>query len=127
VDLPGVKIAIADTPQRSSSTITTVSGYVVVLATALPQLGVTLTSVYLGQIASDTGTMHLALAPARDPQLKQGMLPGSQPGQTHARACILDHAAELQQLLTDLTHDPVTIDIHPDALQRATGAWSARD
>lgn len=135
-ELPDLTITIAGAARRSSSTIDTVGGYVVVVATAVPRLAVTLTSVYLGQIDGDTGATHLRLAPERRAELSHRIVPaapvspaasttGRQPGTAHARSCVLDHAAELQQLLAELAGDVVTIDVGPVALERAAGAWRA--
>jgi hypothetical protein len=124
-ELPDLTIAIAGTPQRSSTTIATVGAYVVVVATALPGHAVTLTSCYLGQLDGDTAASHLLLTPRAAAQLQQRVLPTLQPGETHARACLLDHAAELQAELAELDDHPIQIDVGPVALQRATDAWSA--
>ncbi|MDQ3849582.1 MAG: hypothetical protein M3296_03070 [Actinomycetota bacterium] len=126
-ELPGLAITIAGEDQHSSSTITAVGGYVVVVATALPTAAVTLTSVYVGQIGGDTALTHLRLAPGRAAELHQRTLAGHQPGQTHTRTCLLDHTAELQQLLAELTDQRVSIAIAPAALQRAERAWASPD
>jgi hypothetical protein len=41
----------------------------------------------------------------------------------HARACLLDHAAELQHALADFTGADVRVDVSPRALERAAEAW----
>ena len=41
----------------------------------------------------------------------------------HARACLLDHAAEFQQALAELTGEQVLVDIPAGALERAARAW----
>lgn len=123
-ELPAITIAIAGQPQPSSSTITTVGAYVVVLATALPELAVTLTSVYVGEIGDDSAVTHLRLTPAHAAELEHRLLTGQQPGETHARSCLLDHTAELQQLLGELGDEPVSIDVAAAALKRAADAWA---
>lgn len=123
-ELPDVTIAIEGSAQRSSSTIATVGGYVVAVATALPDAGITLTSCYLGQFNGDTATSHLLLTPGARATLEQRVLPGPQPGETHARACLLDHAAQLQAALTS-DGEHVQIDVGPAALKLAADAWSA--
>ena len=52
------------------------------------------------------------------------MLPGDQPGLTHARTCLLDHAAELQTALAELTGEAVSVDVAPRALDQAATAWT---
>jgi len=121
--LPDVTITIAGDEQRSSSTIATVGGYVVVVATALPAAGTTLTSCYLGQISGDTAATHLLLTPRDGAEFEHRVVPG-QLGEDHARACLLDHAAELQVALTPAEDVQVQIDVGPVALTRAAAAWS---
>jgi hypothetical protein len=58
--------------------------------------------------------------PTRAPEQRQ---PGARAGLTHARACLLDHAAELQAALVDLTREPVSVDVGPRSLEQATRAW----
>jgi len=120
--LPDVTITIAGEKQRSSSTIATVGGYVVVVATALPAAGITLTSCYLGQIGGDTAATHLLLAPDDGAQFHHRIVSGEL-GEDHARACLLDHAAQLQAALTAEDLD-VRIDVGQLALARAEAAWS---
>jgi len=121
--LPDITITIAGDEQRSSSTIATVGGYVVVVATALPAAAITLTSCYLGQISGDTAATHLLLTPGGGAEFEHRILTG-QLGEEHARACLLDHAAELQAALTPAEGIQVEIDVGPIALTRAAAAWS---
>lgn len=60
----------------------------------------------------------------RPPHIQQRVLAGQQPGETHARACLLDHAAELQTMLAEITDGTITIDVAPVALHEATRAWA---
>jgi hypothetical protein len=117
-------VAIATTIERSSTTIATAGGYVVVIATTLPDRVYGLTSCYLGALDGDTAVSHLHLGPERQDRLAQRVLPGEQLGLTHARACLLDHAGELQAALSDLTQQPVSVDVRPRALEQAAGAWA---
>lgn len=133
-ELPGLTVTVAGESHESSSTLASVGGYVVVVATTAPRLRATLTSAYLGAIDGDTAATHLLLAPDRRPELLHRILPaaplsaastpgGPQPETAHARSCVLDHAAELQQLLAELADDIVKIDVGPAALERAAAAW----
>ena len=124
LELPDVAITVSGAPRRSSSTIATVGGYVVVVATALPDAGVTLTSCYVGQFHGDSGVTHLLLTPRAPAAIAQRVLPGPQPGETHARGCLLDHAAELQAAL-GVDGARVQIDVGPAALERAATALAA--
>jgi hypothetical protein len=124
-DLPDLQIVVAGEHARSSSTIATSGAYVVIVSTTVPALAVTLTSVYLGVIDGDTSASHLRLAPRRAALLTHRVLTGLQPGATHARACMLDHSAELRDALAQLTHADVRVDIAPDVLEHASAAWTA--
>ena len=122
--LHDITVAIATTPQPSSTTIATAGAYVVVVATTLPDRAVGLTSCYLGEIDGDTAASHLHLGPGPEERLSQRVLPGDQPGLTHARTCLLDHAAELQTALAELTGEAVSVDVAPRALDQAATAWT---
>jgi hypothetical protein len=51
------------------------------------------------------------------------VLPSAPHVELHARPCLLDHAAELQQELAALTGQAVTVDVGSAALERAADAW----
>lgn len=125
--LTAIDVAINGAAQSSETTIGAVGGHAVVLTTALPDHGVTLTSSYLAAMHGDIAASHLCSAPGGPPEIEQHVLPGDQPGQTHAQTCLLDHIAELQARLGALSGETVTIDIIEDALERADRAWHAQD
>ncbi|MGI8730186.1 MAG: hypothetical protein ACR2LK_09395 [Solirubrobacteraceae bacterium] len=123
MDLPDLTIQVAGSTEPASSAIDSLGGYVVVVTTSLPDRGVTLVSVYLSALGGDSAASHLAMTPGHDARLQHRLLTGLQPGSTHARGCMLDHAAELQQLLADLTASRVSVDAGATALQRAADIW----
>jgi hypothetical protein len=125
--LTAIDVAINGATQFSETTIGAVGGHAVVLTTALPDHGITLTSSYLAAMRGDIAASHLASAPGGPPQIEQHVLPGEQPGQTHAQACLLDHIAELQTRLSALTSSTVTVELTEDTLERADRAWGAQD
>jgi hypothetical protein len=60
----------------------------------------------------------MRLAPGRSAGFSQRMLE-AMPGETHARACLLDHAAELCDALDELLKDAqVTVEVPEGALGR---------
>jgi hypothetical protein len=129
IALTGIDVAIDAVCQDSSTTIGAVGAYAVVLATALPQLGVTLTSSYLAAMVGDIAASHYCSVPGGPPIIDQHVLPGDQPGRTHAQACLLDHVAEVRDIL-DAFHAStatVTVTIADATLQRADGAWRDQD
>jgi hypothetical protein len=129
IALTGIDVTIDAVAQDSSTTIGAVGGYAVVVATALPQIGVTLTSSYLAAMIGDIAASHLCSVPGGPPIIDQHVLPGDQPGQTHAQACLLDHVAELRNILDALNRSAatVTVDITDDTLNCADRAWGTQD
>ena len=129
IALTGITLAIGGTAQDCSTTIGTVGGYAVIVASALPGLGITLTSSYLTAMIGDIAASHLASVPGGPPIIDQHVLPGDQPGQTHAQTCLLDHVAELRDTLDAFGAAAalVTADIADVALQQAQRAWRDDD
>jgi hypothetical protein len=128
VILRGIEVQVDAVAQDASTTIGAIGGYAVVVATALPQLGVMLTSSYLAEMVGDIAASHLSSVPGGPPIIDQHVLPGPQPGQTHARTCLLDHVAELRDTL-DAFHTSamtVTVTIADSTLQDADRAWHAQ-
>lgn len=121
--LHGVSVSICAIAQQSSTTIATAGAYAVVVATALPTRALALTSAYLAEPGGDIAASHLLIAGHGPSAPRQRVLPGRQAGETHARMCLLDHAAELQAVLHELTDQDIAIDITPEALARADAAW----
>lgn len=127
--LTNINVAIDTVAQDASTTIGAIGGYAVVVATALPQLGVTLTSSYLAAMVGDIAASHLCSMPGGPPIIDQHVLPGQQPGPTHAQTCLLDHVAELRDVL-DAFHASaatVTVTIADSTLEHADRAWHAQD
>ena len=123
IELDSFHLEIAGAAVRSSTTIGSVGGYVVVVATTLPDHVLGLTSCYLGQIDGAIAASHLRLGPGGYERLSAQVLPRAAHVAEHARACLLDHAAELQQTIADLTGAHVLVDVAPGALERAVEAW----
>lgn len=63
VALTGITIAIGGTAQQCSTTIATVGGYAVIVASALPGIGITLPSSYLSAMIGEIAASHLAIVP----------------------------------------------------------------
>lgn len=127
--LSAIDIAIDAVPQASETTIGAVGAYAVILTTALPGLGVTLTSSYLAAMVGDIAASHLTSVPGGPPIIDQHVLPGHQPGRTHAQACVLDHVAEVRDVLEAFRASAatVTVTIADATLEQADRAWSAQD
>ena len=124
--LSAIDIAIDNVAQASETTIGAVGAYAVILTTTLPELGITLTSSYLAAMIGDIAASHLTSVPGGPPIIDQHILPGRQPGRTHAQACVLDHVAEVRDVLEayHATSDAtVTVTIGDATLEHADRAW----
>ena len=129
IALTGITITIGGIAEDCSTTIGTVGGRAVVVTSALPALGIMLTSSYLSAMVGDIAASHFASVPDRPAIISQDVLPGDQPGRTHAQTCLLDHVAELRDTLDALcaTTALVTADIVDAALDQAQRAWTEDD
>ena len=129
IALTGLTVAIDAAAQDAHTTIGTVGAYAVIVTTALPALGITLTSGYLAAMLGDIAASHLCSVPGGPPIIDQHVLPGQQPGQTHAQTCLLDHVAEVRNVLDAFQRSSavVTVAIADATLAEADRAWSAQD
>ncbi|MGZ6616283.1 MAG: hypothetical protein ACXVFQ_17850 [Solirubrobacteraceae bacterium] len=93
-ELDGVEVLSGESRERCSTSIEAASGYVVTVISVVQSRAVTLVSCYLASLGGETAVSHLRLVPARRPEFSQRLL-SAMAGETHARACLLDHAAEL--------------------------------
>ena len=123
--LSAIDIAIDNVAQASETTIGAVGAYAVILTTTLPDLGITLTSSYLAAMIGDIAASHLTSVPGGPPIIEQHVLPGRQPGRTHAQACVLDHVAEVRDVLEayHASAATVTVTIGDATLVQADRAW----
>lgn len=96
--LDGLQVHADEWSERCTTTIENAGGYVVVLSSVLASRAITLVSCYLADLTGPTSVSHLRLAPGQPPHVAQRVLAGL-PGQTHARACLLDHTAQLRDVL----------------------------
>ena len=118
-----VQVHADEWTETCSTAIEAVSGYVVVVISVLRSRAVTLVSSYLANVGGATAVSHLCMCPAAA-EFAQRML-DVMPGQTHARACLLDHAAELRGQLEDLLgEEEVTVEVSDRVLEQAAGVWS---
>lgn len=124
IELIGVEVHADEWTETCSTAIETVSGYVVVVISVLRSRAVTLVSSYLANLSGTTAASHLRTYPGAPAEFSQRML-DVMPGQTHARACLLDHAAELRGRLEELLgEEEVTVEVSDRALEQAARVWS---
>jgi hypothetical protein len=123
IELDSFQVQVAGATVASSTTIGAVGGDVLVVATTLPDQVISLTSCYLSEFGGEIAASHLRSGPNRYQQVTAQVLPPAPHVEQHARACLLDHAAELQQAIADLTGEQVLVDVAAGALERAVEAW----
>jgi hypothetical protein len=120
--LPGVEISIDGQPARSETEIVSAGAYVVAVTTVIEQRGVQLASSYLADLAGPTAATHMTLLSGSPPRFHHRTLQLT--GTRHARGCLLDHAAELCELLSyHLDSADVRGDVVEDALTDAERVW----
>ena len=81
-----------------------------------------LISSYLAELSGRTAVSHLALIGVAPAEFSQRMVE-RMPGQTHARACLLDHAGTLQRAVGVAQAQAVSVEISDAALATAAGVW----
>ena len=124
IELTGVQVRAAEWSESCSTAIHSVSGYVVVVISVLESRALLVASSYLANLSGPTAASHLHTSPGRRGALTQRLIE-RMPGQTHARACLLDHAAELRDALDELLEDEqVTVEVSEEALGLAARVWS---
>ncbi|HEX8086566.1 MAG TPA: hypothetical protein VF529_19925 [Solirubrobacteraceae bacterium] len=104
----------------SETTIRTAGPNTVVLATALPERGVTISTTYVG--ADDVGTVavDLVLAPRPEASNRARQVERDEVPVTHARdRCLLDHAHQLVIALRELDGIDYKVDVSDPALEQA--------
>ncbi len=121
-ELDGVEVMSGSSRERCSTSVEAVSGYVVTVISVVQSRTVTLVSCYLAALGAETAVSHMSLVPGWRPRFSQRLLAGMA-GETHARACLLDHAAELQATLGEDGGAEVGVDISDGALELAAAVW----
>ena len=125
VELQGLEVRGVEWRERCATAIENAGGYVVVLSSVLESRAVTVVSCYLADLGGPTAVSHLRLLPGRPRQVAQRVLEALA-GQSHARAYLLDHAAELRDTLGELLeHEQVSVDVPEATLEQAARVWSA--
>ena len=95
---------------------------VLVLSTAIPGRGTTLTSSYLARSDAAMAVSRL-IADAGGERLRQHTVAPTDHHATLAGACLLDHAAALRELLTEQPDALVTVDVDLSTLTSVARNW----
>ena len=126
LELDGVEVWADEWRERCSTTIQAAGAYVIVVETVVPSRTVGLSSCYLADLNGATAVSHLRRAPRAAPVFSQRVLSGMA-GATHPRACLLEHAAELQAFLDPDGEEALHVEISDAALARAAAVWRQRE
>ena len=105
LELEGVEVWADEWRERCSTTIQAAGAYVIVVETVVPSRTAGLSSCYLADLKGRTAVSHLRRAPGSPAVFSQRVLT-AMAGATYARACLVDHAAELQAFLGYGPHKP---------------------
>jgi hypothetical protein len=122
LELDGVEVWADEWHERCATTIQGAGAYVIVVETVVPSRTVGLSSCYLADLNGRTAVSHLRRAPGSPPLFLQRVVSGMA-GATLARACLLDHAAELRAMLDPDGEEAVSVEVSDAALERAAAVW----
>jgi hypothetical protein len=121
--LAGITVRVDGTPITASSTIAALGSNVLVLSSAVAERAPALTSCYLARSDAALAVSELA-SDAHEERFSQHEIAPTSHRATLAGACLLEHAAALRELLARRTAALVTVDVDPDALERAADVWN---
>ncbi len=108
--------------ERCLTSVQTASAYVVTLISVLESRALRLVSAYVANIGGETAVTHLRLASGQRAGLVQRPIVGMA-GETHLRACLLEHASELRDFLEESGCTDARVDIADVALEQAAAMW----
>lgn len=120
VALGPIDLRLDGRPAPSATSMRAESPHVVVLTTALTELGLTVLSTYVGADDVDTTVVHVALG--RRPSARRDVRNIARDALpvTHAREqCLLDHLAHVREVVEEATGSSTTLDIAEAALGAA--------
>lgn len=107
---------------HSETTVGAIGPNVVVVATALPDLAVTMTTAYTGAEDVETIAVDLLLGPRREAAHGSRVLSRDSVPVTHAHEqCLLDHVRQLMIALRARDGRRYAVDVSDDAVELASG------
>lgn len=120
IKLPDVTVTTAASTEAASTMIGALGAYVLAVETTLVDVGVGLTSTYVG-LDDRVAVTHMLRAGGPS-QFEHDLLERLA-GQSHARGCVLDHASQLAMVLRAAGDDDARVDVGDRALARAEDVW----
>ena len=117
--LPDPDIRVDGRRLRASSYLVYAGAYQLTLSTIVAELALELHSSYLGHPdAPESYATHLELAPGRGPETwPEAHFGHEMPVADERQRCLLDHLAQLRELLVRQTEGQVTIDLPDTAVE----------
>jgi hypothetical protein len=121
VQLDGVRVTVGNDQLDCSTQLASEGGFVVTAITVVTDAGTQLLSCYVAGLQGPAAVTHMVSA-SDAPRFEQHEVQLA--GATLARACLLDHAAQLRELL-EVEHalDDVRVDIQDRTLADAERVW----
>jgi hypothetical protein len=122
----GLNVLVNGAYESSETTVETSGAGVLGVMTILGTRRDGLASIYITDSTGETAFAHVRMTPQPTrlaPEPSKFPVPSA--GQSHARACLLDHAAELQRILQDALGESVCVDVPDGALAFAEAIWRA--
>ena len=121
-------VRCAGRPERCTTTLATAGAYVVTVTSVLEDRSAALASCYLADLtAAQTAVSHMRLVPGGPAERLSQHVLGGMHSAGHARGCLLDHVAELRDLLAAIAGAESSVDVSEATLRRAAEAWGERD
>lgn len=115
-----VTVSRAGSPIDSETTVCPAGPNVFVVTTAIPDLGVLVTTTYVGADDADTVAVDLTLAPRPAARNEARSIPRDSVPVTYAHdRCLLDHARQVMNALRMHDREHYAVDVSDEALEQA--------
>jgi hypothetical protein len=126
VPLAGITLTVAKREEPCSTSVGAASEHVLGISSVLPGRHLELVSCYLLEPRGAIGASHLLLAACPSREDIYRLVPAAELLGSDPSCCLLDHAAELRDVLAGLHGEPVTVDVPVHALAQLARV-TARD
>ncbi|MGO9955243.1 MAG: hypothetical protein ACLP50_04595 [Solirubrobacteraceae bacterium] len=121
MDVDLVVVCAGEAVQPVETVIARAGAHVVAVTTVLPHMAVSLCSSYLSALSGRSAVSHLRERPGES-RFAQRVVEAL-PGITIARGCLLDHAAELRNVVEWAAGEGVQVDVPEASLEDAMRVW----
>ncbi len=118
MEMTGVRVLAGSEIEPCSTTVETSGACVLAVMTLALKRNAGLISFYTTDVNGQTAVSHGRMTAAAPIQFTEPLIKPVA-GTAHARACLLDHAAELRALLAELLDSPIRVEIDEMSLAAA--------